>query len=357
MSQYGSESLSSSPKSHTSNSSKGHPVNHSQHADTRLASSIALLDLLQQPIYQLPVEILLTILGRISIVDYPALVPATWHLLRKRGLASNYSTDELRYILLWPRMGFFDSYAHARGWTAEEAHARLERHEQAEGRNTANNHDRHQEDAIDLESRAFQSHESPFDSVSEAPRIQGEAEVITYLGHEEKQALDPDRPAIAYTEESSHPTISGGFHRLQSLQTPLPPQPPQHTPHSNGVSDLESSMMPNSSGNNKSNLPKVEDLLRVSKLDPMQRPPTPSEPSIPTSLRQSLLPRLAPFRSQFWRTFSPLHYRLRGGFEKLPSEVTYMILDRLEVGDKIRVVLAAWRFGDRDLEIMTGERV
>ena len=34
-----------------------------------------------------------------------------------------------------------------------------------------------------------------------------------------------------------------------------------------------------------------------------------------------------------------------------------MILDHLEVGDKIRVVLAAWRFGDREVEVMTGGRV
>ena len=87
--------------------------NHTAHAEARLSASLAFLAIRTSPIYRLPAEILLHILSRLPLETYPALVAALWQLLRHHGVAPQLSTFRLKMILLWPRMGFYDSYAHA----------------------------------------------------------------------------------------------------------------------------------------------------------------------------------------------------------------------------------------------------
>ena len=88
------------------------PTRH-DHAEARLSASLSFLAIRTSLIYQLPAEILLNILSRLSLDSYPSLVAALWHLLRHHGIAPQISTHRLKLILLWPRHGFYDSYAHA----------------------------------------------------------------------------------------------------------------------------------------------------------------------------------------------------------------------------------------------------
>ena len=90
------------------------PRNQTEHADERFEASRAYLNLMSLPIYQLPAEILVHILGLISISDYPALIPGFWHLLRKKGIAATVDTPSLKSLLLWPRMGFFRGHEDAK---------------------------------------------------------------------------------------------------------------------------------------------------------------------------------------------------------------------------------------------------
>ena len=81
--------------------------------EERFQAGLQLQALYALPIYQLPAEIMLNILNRLSQNDYPALIAATWHLLRHHGIAPAYSTARLKQILIEPRKGFFGSIEHA----------------------------------------------------------------------------------------------------------------------------------------------------------------------------------------------------------------------------------------------------
>lgn len=80
--------------------------------EERFQAGLQLQGLYALPIYQLPTETILNILHHIEIDDYPALIASTWHLLRIKGVAPPLTTDELKELLLWPRLGFFNSIEH-----------------------------------------------------------------------------------------------------------------------------------------------------------------------------------------------------------------------------------------------------
>ena len=77
---------------------------------------------------------------------------------------------------------------------------------------------------------------------------------------------------------------------------------------------------------------------------------------IPSQMRRHLLHRLSP-GGQFFRNFTNLRARLRGGFHILPMEIRNQILTSLEPTDNINLVLACFRFSDQDIEWLTHENV
>jgi hypothetical protein len=81
--------------------------------EERFQAGLHLQQLYALPIYQLPIEVMLNILSRLELHDFPSLVAACWHLLRHVGVADAIPTPKLRELLLWPRRGFFDSVEHA----------------------------------------------------------------------------------------------------------------------------------------------------------------------------------------------------------------------------------------------------
>ena len=72
------------------------------------------------PIYQLPAEIMLNILNRLELNDFPSLVPATWHLLRHHGIAPSILTPRLTSILEEARPGLFSSVENATDCSSNE---------------------------------------------------------------------------------------------------------------------------------------------------------------------------------------------------------------------------------------------
>ena len=81
--------------------------------EERFQAGLQLQALHALPIYQLPAEIMLNILNRLSLEDYPAFISAAWHLLRHHGIAPPYPTSRLKQILIEPRKGFYGSIEHA----------------------------------------------------------------------------------------------------------------------------------------------------------------------------------------------------------------------------------------------------
>ena len=81
--------------------------------EDRLNAHTALFSLHDTPIYQIPAEVLLNVLDRLPVSDYPSLIPAIWHLLRHHEIVPTIPTEKLKLLLVWPRSGFFDSHAHA----------------------------------------------------------------------------------------------------------------------------------------------------------------------------------------------------------------------------------------------------
>jgi len=77
---------------------------------------------------------------------------------------------------------------------------------------------------------------------------------------------------------------------------------------------------------------------------------------IPPHLRCSLLHHLAP-SDQFFRSFTIVPLRLRGGFQRLPWEIRQQVVGYLEPTDCINTVLACYRFSDQDIEWLTHEKV
>ncbi|KAL2041846.1 hypothetical protein N7G274_005630 [Stereocaulon virgatum] len=81
--------------------------------EERFQAGLQLQALYALPIYQLPAEVMLNILNNLTLEDYPAFIPAAWHLLRHHGIVPPYTTSRLKQILIEPRKGFFGSFEHA----------------------------------------------------------------------------------------------------------------------------------------------------------------------------------------------------------------------------------------------------
>lgn len=78
--------------------------------EERFQAGLQLQALYALPIYQLPAELMLNILDRVELRDYPPLITATWHLLRHKGIAPTWPTARLKQILVEPRCGFYGSF-------------------------------------------------------------------------------------------------------------------------------------------------------------------------------------------------------------------------------------------------------
>ena len=78
--------------------------------EERFQAGLRLQALYALPIYQLPAELMLNILDRIELRDYPPIITAVWHLLRHKGIAPTWPTTRLKEILVEPRCGFFRSF-------------------------------------------------------------------------------------------------------------------------------------------------------------------------------------------------------------------------------------------------------
>ena len=77
---------------------------------------------------------------------------------------------------------------------------------------------------------------------------------------------------------------------------------------------------------------------------------------MPPVFRHHILHRLSP-RDGAFRSLTTIPLRLRGGFERLPAELRNQIFDFLGPDDKMRLVLACYRFSDDDIERLTHEKV
>lgn len=77
---------------------------------------------------------------------------------------------------------------------------------------------------------------------------------------------------------------------------------------------------------------------------------------LPIQVRQVMISRLAP-RHSFFMNFTNLRDRLRGGFERLPSEICDQIFRELDAEMMVNVILAAFRFSDRHIEWLTHEEI
>ena len=78
--------------------------------EERFEAGLQLQALYALPIYQLPAELMLNVLDRVELHDYPSLITATWHLLRHKGIAPTWPTARLKRILVEPRCGFYSSF-------------------------------------------------------------------------------------------------------------------------------------------------------------------------------------------------------------------------------------------------------
>lgn len=95
--------------------------------EDRLKAGLQLQALHALSVYQLPPELLLNILDRLELHDYPSTLAATWHLMRHHGIAPAYSTQYLKMLLIKPRRGFFDSFEHAMDRSRGAQHGFLDR--------------------------------------------------------------------------------------------------------------------------------------------------------------------------------------------------------------------------------------
>ena len=78
--------------------------------EERFQAGLRLQALYALPIYQLPAELMLNILDRIELREYPPIITALWHLLRHKGIAPTWPTTRLKQILVEPRCGFYGSF-------------------------------------------------------------------------------------------------------------------------------------------------------------------------------------------------------------------------------------------------------
>ena len=74
------------------------------------------------------------------------------------------------------------------------------------------------------------------------------------------------------------------------------------------------------------------------------------------TFRRLLITKLAP-RPEFFRSFTDVNSRLRGGFERLPSELRDNIYNHFDIATNINVALACYRFSNQDIMWMTHEDV
>ncbi len=74
------------------------------------------------------------------------------------------------------------------------------------------------------------------------------------------------------------------------------------------------------------------------------------------AFRRLLIAKLAP-RSEFFRRFTDVTLRMRGGFERLPPELRDSIHGHFDIETNINVALACYRFSDQDIMWMTHEEV
>ncbi|KAI4185465.1 MAG: hypothetical protein L6R41_004134 [Letrouitia leprolyta] len=57
------------------------------------------------PIYRLPAELIVNICERVDLVNFPAFLIATYHLLRIRGVIPGYPSTMLKVLLLQEEAG------------------------------------------------------------------------------------------------------------------------------------------------------------------------------------------------------------------------------------------------------------
>ena len=81
--------------------------------EARFQAGLQLTSLYELPIYKCPPEIMLMILSRLELRDFPSLIAACWHLLRHIGVAPIMLTSDLKETLTWPRHGFYGCIEHA----------------------------------------------------------------------------------------------------------------------------------------------------------------------------------------------------------------------------------------------------
>ncbi|KAL6720342.1 hypothetical protein ACLMJK_002263 [Lecanora helva] len=77
---------------------------------------------------------------------------------------------------------------------------------------------------------------------------------------------------------------------------------------------------------------------------------------LPFQVRRTMTARLAP-EPLFFHRFTNMAKRLQGGFERLPIEIRYQIIDNMDTGTMLNVSLAAYRFSDRHIEWLTHEEI
>lgn len=68
-------------------------------ADNTMSGQTQLEELYALPIYNLPTELVLSIIERLPMRDYPALILGALHLLRQHGIAPTLSTPEFHTLM------------------------------------------------------------------------------------------------------------------------------------------------------------------------------------------------------------------------------------------------------------------
>ena len=82
-------------------------------AKERRAASQKLAALYALPIYTLPPELIMNVLQRLDLNDFPALLSGLMPLLRRCGIVHGMSTPRLQRLLIEPRRGFYGSLSRA----------------------------------------------------------------------------------------------------------------------------------------------------------------------------------------------------------------------------------------------------
>ncbi|KAI4242484.1 MAG: hypothetical protein L6R40_004038 [Gallowayella cf. fulva] len=67
----------------------------------------------QTPIFRLPTEMLVNIVDRVDLVNFPNFLIACFHLFRQRGIVPSYPTEMLQTLLLREEEGKIQSPPHS----------------------------------------------------------------------------------------------------------------------------------------------------------------------------------------------------------------------------------------------------